>query len=291
MRKYLCLGILWSAVCLLSGCDITTENNFEETTSSEVQTVEETSEATTEEAKELESITSGGTVLDNETAHISYDGTEQSPFGEMLKFTVENKTNRTIKVKAVNSEIDGYMCEAELAVAVDALSKGEGIMSVDGLSDIGLKEAPSITFTPLIYDLSSAEDISKGDPVKIIIDEKRGEPSEPKSKEIFSDSCIKLSYVKVKRSDYGTELLFFAENRTNEPMSVDFFNVKINGESVNPMVTGSLNPNTKGMLSMSLYMDMDKLPDVITDMSLTVEAYNRDNYNVITNSGEIKFTV
>lgn len=261
-----------------------------------------TSEDTTveEEASASYTFIKEQVLLDKDGVKVTATGYSVNEYDEdQIEVTVENNTDKDLKIGSEKIVINGYMDWVFWGVDVAAGKKcnscvtlSDDTTKIAGITNIGTVE---FYFWAEEKDKDSYEDIFKDEYYKLETSQVGEEVDANTDKqEIYSADGIRITALGNETDEYGnTNLYFCMENNTGKNVYINLEDMSIDGLMFNAYVTLTVFDSRKGIGVITLYKDdleESKIRE-IKNVEFKLEMEDTDTMDDILTTDVIKFPV
>lgn len=214
-----------------------------------------------------------------------------------LKFTVENNTEKAIKILTTDLSINDIMCNYSLLTYVEPKSTKTDFLEISNewFYDLDIRTIKDIELTVRILDENS-EEIKKSDPLKVLTDasKKYVQQYKKEGSVIYEKDNVLIISQGIKKSKLSddTELGLFIENNTDKHFSVMLDEVLANDKVIAPTFIVSVGAKKVAVDSILFSKEALSIANIekITNLKLSFKAINQSSEMVFkTETIEISF--
>lgn len=218
-------------------------------------------------------------------------------WGPGIKVLIENDSTQNITVQTRNCSVNGLMLEPMFSCDVAAGKKANDTIQFmnSDLDDAQISVIANIEFLLHIFDSDTWDDIVDSDIITL-------NTSATDYVQIYNDSgftayddgSIKIVIQKLNSEDsfWGSDVYVYAENNTNENITIQVRDVSIDGFMIDPMFSCDIAANKKSYDTIT-FMESDLEENDITDITeleLKFHIFNSDTWNGIVDTDIITVT-
>ncbi|MEA4870132.1 hypothetical protein SDC9_121955 [bioreactor metagenome] len=197
-------------------------------------------------------------LLDQDGIRVTATGlAEDEWIGPAINVLIENSTDRTITVQALDVSINGIMLSPIFFCEVAAGKKSNETISFyqTDLDNAGISTIQSIELKIEALDSDSWDTILEGNPITVRTDapdkqqvlDTRGTPALD-----LNGLEIIVRGIKTEDSTWGPDIQLFLQNHTGRDITVQVGNFSINGFMVSPIFSGDIKDGKVAYYSISL---------------------------------------
>lgn len=273
MKKWTFLCLILAFVCLCSACG---------STGGEESVVKK-------EVKQEEGFRPKEAKL-KEAEHVSQDGVSVSLVGisyedvvTTLNLHVKNETEEERNVITANLSVNGIMSHDNMSVTVPAMSEADGTVSLSNswLGEMQIEQIAEIEF--MIKGFNSLHDeVFVSDTHTFYTDapDSYKQTYDDSGFVVYHHNGFLLSARTLQKSELSNdmELVFYAENNTDDTICIMSQDVSVNGIPVKPLFVLTVGPNKKAVDTMVFYNQelQEKAIGDIQTVSASFKAFNED---------------
>jgi len=188
---------------------------------------------------------------------------DASYYAAELKVLIENNTDTDVNISLDHCAVNGIMIGGYLYATIAAGKKSNETISFyeDDFEEVGISTIKSIDLVVNVYETESYDDIIVSDLIMLetIGNEDYVQEYYTAGDLVFEQDGIKLVVqgVTVYGDDdyYGAEIFFYAENNSENTVTINARNVAINGFMIDGYLYATILPGYKSYDSMTLYDD------------------------------------
>ncbi len=241
-------------------------------------------------ASEKPVFTDGG--VDVSLTDILYDDVETK-----ISFNIKNDTDNKIKVITSELSINGMMCNDSMIIEIDAHSEIDSNIKISNgwFAEMGIDTIADFEYLIKVYDENDVE-ILKSDVLRVRTDAPwyHRQKYNKDGIVVYKKDGIKLLVRELKKSKHSNdkELVFYAENNTDETISIMSNEVFVNNIPLEPVFVITVGAKKKAVDSMLFYeseLELSKISD-ITSVSASFKAIN-DNLETVFETETIEIPV
>lgn len=218
-------------------------------------------------------------------------------WGPGIKVLIENDSTQNITVQTRNCSVNGLMLEPMFSCDVAAGKKANDTIQFmnSDLDDAQISVIANIEFLLHIFNSDTWDDIVDSDIITL-------NTSATDYVQIYNDSgftayddgSIKIVIQKLNSDDsfWGSDVYVYAENNTNENITIQVRDVSINGFMVDPMFSCDIAASKKSydtITFMESDLEENDIKD-ITELELKFHIFNSDTWNDIVDTDIITVT-
>ncbi len=222
--------------------------------------------------------------------------TTGSIFGDGIKFLIENNTSQNITVGATALIVNDYMI-GDLFVAEAAAGKKTNEtmeLYTTELNEAGIDTIGQIEVYFHIFDSDTYEAIADTDciTIKTSMYDQMDVTVDNEGQVLYDQDGIKILGKYVDESDFwGTAVLLYIENNSDENVMIQTDNFSINGYTLDAYFSSTVYAGKKAYDSITVFSTDLEENDItsVDEVSLTFKFINPDTYSTISESDEITF--
>lgn len=243
----------------------------------------------TEEVVELPNIESQ-VIYDSDGVKITAKDIEYGGWlGPEMSMLFENSMDKDIMVQAEYVAINGIMVDPMLSCDVASGKKANDTMtfSLDDLESYGIRGIQEIEIVLNIIDADSYSNIAKSEIItlKTNIDESYIQEYYDEGAVAFEEMGIKVVIKKVSDIDsfWGSDVLVYIENNSEENVTIQTRDVSINGYMVDPIFSAQVASGKKAYDSITFFdsdLEENGIED-IEDLELYFHVYDSDEWGTL----------
>ena len=241
MKKIICIILAIIITCGLIGCG----GNNDEIASAPNTTSVPT--PLTAETAIQETV-----IVDNDILTITAKSfsADASIFGPSIKLLIENHSDKTIIVQALNASVNGFMIDTTFSSTIDPGKKSYDNLTFNNtdLKDANITTLNDIEFVIYAFDNDTWDSVFTSDIINIQTSSINEIESNYDSDgdEIFNNDSVKIVYQGMRDDPYwGIELVFYIENNSDKNIIVQINTISINGFMVDPIMSPAICANKK----------------------------------------------
>ena len=314
LKTILCMT---AVAVLISGCGSNSSRELKEIVKEESgeKAVEESKEESKEESEQSkeedpsESDESGeeskSNITIDEQVLVEQDGIKitaleyvsDSIWGDGIKTLIENETDKDVNVGCSALIVNDYMITDLFASTVAAGKKSNDTiyLSSSELKAAGIDTVGQIEIYFHVYEADNWEDLFDTDGITIqtsAYNEMDTTPDES-GNELYNENGIRIVGKAVdENSFWGTAILLYIENNTNNNIMVSVDDASINGFMITPYFSSNVYAGKKAINDISIMSSDLEANGIksVEDVELKFHITNSDTYETITESDVVSFT-
>lgn len=289
---FLIIGLAFS----LSACGGSTS---EPSSNTDETTIQETAASETSEEVAADLSVEQQTIFDQDGITVSVTGiTEDSLFGPELNLLIENNSEKNITVQARKSAINGYMISSTMSSDVASGKKANDTLSFSSseLETCGIDTIANIEFSLHIFDPDTFDTLYDSDLIKLNTNMAEGfsQTYDNSGETLYDENGIKIVYkgLSTDGSILGPEVIFYAENNTDQVITIQARDTSVNGFMIDPSLSTEITPGNRavsGMTFLSSQLEENNIADFET-VETSFHIFD-DNYNTIVDTAPIVITI
>ena len=279
MKKIICIILAIVMACGLIGCG----GNNDEIASAPNATSAPTPLTTETSIQET-------VIVDNDILTITAKSfsIDASIFGPSIKLLIENHSNKTIVVQALNASVNGFMIDTTFSSTI-----GPGKKSYDNLTfnstdlkDANITTLNDIEFVIYAFDNDTWNSVFTSD----IINIQTSSINEIKSNynsdgdEIFNNDSVKIIYQGMRDDPYwGIEFVFYIENNSDKNIIVQVNTISINGFMVDSIMSPTICANKKiveGLTVLQTDLENNEITE-LENMEISFKIIDENTWDIL----------
>lgn len=217
--------------------------------------------------------------------------------GPELKLKIENNSGKKLNVmfESGSTSINGYMIDLSLYETVENGQSADAVARVydSDLKRCGIETIADIEMAFYASDADSWGSYYTSPMIRLETEAADGYnyTYDDSGLVLFESDGVKLVYQGLVEDSWsGTQMLMYAENNSDQPITIYFKSTKINDLDVETYFSLTLRPGKHAVKTVSKYGDnADKITEY-KNASISVRLYNSDTYNTIRELGPIDFS-
>ena len=236
MKKIICIILAIVMACGLIGCG----GNNDEIASAPNATSAPT--PLTAETSIQETV-----IVDNDILTITAKSfsADASIFGPSIKLLIENHSDKTIVVQALNASVNGFMIDTTFSSTIDPGKKSYDNLTFNStdLKDANITTLNDIEFVIYAFDNDTWDSVFTSDIINIQTSSINEIESNYNSDgdEIFNNDSVKIIYQGMRDDPYwGIEFVFYIENNSDKNIIVQVNTISINGFMVDSIMSPTI---------------------------------------------------
>lgn len=268
--------------------DTTAANNGESAAQEETTTTEAASSKPTIE--ETVVYDEGGITI------TAKEYTTDSVWGDGIKFLIENETDQNITVGVTALIVNDYMIDDLFVADVAAGKKTNETMELYSteLNAAGIDTIGQIEVYFHIYDSDTWENIADTDciTIKTSMYDQMDVTVDDEGQVLYDEDGIKIVGKYVDDSDFwGTAILLYIENNSDENVMIQTDNLSINGFTLDSYFSPTVYAGKKAYEDITIFSSDLEENDItsVDEVSLTFKFINPDTCSTISETDEITF--
>lgn len=296
--------MLLTTVVFLTGCgQATQDNEKKEIVANEKETQVQEEEYSYEQSEisseDAEVTIEEQVLLEQDGIKITAKGiTEDSIWGEGIELLIENDSDKNISVGCNALIVNDYMISDLFAQTVATGKKANEVMymSSSELEAAGITNIGKIEIYFHVYDDDSYDKLFDSDCITILTSQYENMDTTPvdEGQELYNQDGIRIvgKYVD-ENSFWGTAVLLYMENTTNQNVGISCDNMSINGFMVTPYFSSTIYAGKKAVSPIHI-LSTDLENSGITsveELEVNFHIYNEDTYDTVADTGAIAFSV
>lgn len=279
MKKIICIILAIVMACGLIGCG----GNNDEIASAPNATSAPT--PLTAETSIQETV-----IVDNDILTITAKSfsADASIFGPSIKLLIENHSDKTIVVQALNASVNGFMIDTTFSSTIDPGKKSYDNLTFNStdLKDANITTLNDIEFVIYAFDNDTWDSVFTSDIINIQTSSINEIESNYNSDgdEIFNNDSVKIIYQGMRDDPYwGIEFVFYIENNSDKNIIIQVNTISINGFMVDSIMSPTICANKKiveGLTVLQTDLENNEITE-LENMEISFKIIDENTWDIL----------
>ena len=279
MKKIICIILIIVIACGLIGCG----SGNDEIASAPNATSAPT--PLTAETSIQETVIVDNDILTITAKSFSIDA---SIFGPSIKLLIENHSDKTIVVQALNASVNGFMIDTTFSSTIDPGKKSYDNLTFNStdLKDANITTLNDIEFVIYAFDNDTWDSVFTSDIINIQTSSINEIESNYNSDgdEIFNNDSVKIIYQGMRDDPYwGIEFVFYIENNSDKNIIVQVNTISINGFMVDSIMSPTICANKKiveGLTVLQTDLENNEITE-LENMEISFKIIDENTWDIL----------
>lgn len=279
MKKIICIILTIVIACGLIGCG----SGNDKITSASNATNAPTPLTTETSIQET-------VIVDNDILTITAKSfsTDASIFGPSIKLLIENHSDKTIVVQALNASVNGFMIDTTFSSTIDPGKKSYDNLTFNStdLKDANITTLNDIEFVIYAFDNDTWDNVFTSDIINIQTSSINEIESNYNSDgdEIFNNDSVKIIYQGMRDDPYwGIEFVFYIENNSDKNIIIQVNTISINGFMVDSIMSPTICANKKiveGLTVLQTDLENNEITE-LENMEISFKIIDENTWDIL----------
>lgn len=301
MKKYFLLSVTLMFMCATACNSSKTEPDYSVKSTPETKIndtkVADTSEEVEKEDVELNTTIEQQVVFEQDGIIVTATGLDFDGFmGPEIKFLIENNTEKNLIVQDRNVSVNGYMVDTSMSAEVLSGKKSNDSLTISSVSidDCGIEDIAYIDFSLHIFNDDSWDDAIDTEMIHIDTScaDSYAQSYDDTGEIIYENNGIKVVAKGIWEdlSLMGPSLLVYAENNSDDEITIQSIDVSINGFMVETVFSCEIMPGKKAIDTIT-FMSSDieeNQIESIDEVEMSLHIFRTDDWETIEDTEPIK---
>ena len=229
-------------------------------------------------------------IVDNDILTITAKSfsTDASIFGPSIKLLIENHSDKTIVVQALNASVNGFMVDTTFSATIDPGKKSYDNLTFNNadLKDANITTLNDIEFVIYAFDNDTWDSIFTSDIINIQTSSINEIESNYNSDgdEIFNNDSVKIIYQGMRDDPYwGIEFVFYIENNSDKNIIIQVNTISINGFMVDSIMSPTICANKKiveGLTVLQTDLENNEITE-LENMEISFKIIDENTWDIL----------
>ena len=279
MKKIICIILIIVIACGLIGCGSGNDKIASAPNATNAPT------PLTTETSIQETVIVDNNILTITAKSFSADA---SIFGPSIKLLIENHSDKTIVVQALNASVNGFMIDTTFSSTIDPGKKSYDNLTFNStdLKDANITTLNDIEFVIYAFDNDTWDSVFTSDIINIQTSSINEIESNYNSDgdEIFNNDSVKIIYQGMRDDPYwGIEFVFYIENNSDKNIIVQVNTISINGFMVDSIMSPTICANKKiveGLTVLQTDLENNEITE-LENMEISFKFIDENTWNIL----------
>lgn len=213
---------------------------------------------------------------------------DASIFGPSIKLLIENHSDKTIIVQALNASVNGFMIDTTFSATIDPGKKSYDNLTFNSsdLKNANITAFNDIEFIIYAFDNDTWDSIFTSDIINIQTSSINEIESNYNSDgdEIFNNDSVKIIYQGMRDDPYwGIEFVFYIENNSDKNIIIQVNTISINGFMVDSIMSPTICANKKiveGLTVLQTDLENNEITE-LENMEISFKIIDENTWDIL----------